>query len=828
LAPQLSDPDKAFEALVAARATGDGIQVLSANLALVQAPAKLPKHRFQMALSFSELERFVDSDQVLANLQKEFPGNLDYARERMNNAFRWLNHRHLLTLSQTFTKRFPRRPHGHFRLSQALEALGRVEEASRVADKALSIDPEGGTAEMIDHAARLAINLAGSGANIRHHQWALRERATKGRPQAWWHLCALREQTAGPEAALALVELALREHEGHTPLIHKRSQLLLTLGRIDESADVVKVAFSRKPRDMGLMVAVAMSHIRKGQPEFAIEPLQKLTDAHPRRNTAAMLVYALTICGKVERARREVSRLISAYRNDPDSLHMLCVFWLNQKAFRPADQVRRVLEEVEPRSARSLGVGLHNAIPPVEGDVEKKLAQDRKRLQTWAAQGAVEGDAINIVPFYYYHSALFSGVAARDHCRSMALDFHKAFPDLARTYRPSLSQEPKPATRSENRRRLKIGIMSPPWMTLVDGILAKLDRDLFEVVWFVCPTPNVRVPQADFDRWRNAVDKFCIVPGSSTAEIMSAIAAEELDFFSAMAFQMPAFIAAHGCLAPVQFAWGEPAWMDGTPALDYIVSWKGAEPNPASRYYNTPVVELTHPPYWADLASESDEGLDRSAFPLPPEATWYCCAQSIWKLHPAFDDIIAEILERDSNAIFILLCGNDPGVWKLHRRLNARLGDNFNRVYNLPRLPKSHAHRLLQLVDALLDSHPIGGMSSTFAALATGAPMVTLPANLPFGGWAKACLEYIELTELIAENREEFVNKALRLAHDRDWYDALSAKVRARKALVAHNQAGVEEFSRFLISAWETSQKPKGRDVRFKKVLMWLFQSKHA
>ena len=799
-----TDHDQAFRHWAALHAADDGIGALAAARSLISHTPRTRVELFRTASVLFSLDRFTETENHLVKLETANPKHVGFARKRLQCARRWQNSGLALELARSFVDRFPDAADGPFQLSVALETDGQLEEAAAMAVKAISAEPV--PPHFIGHAGRLSMNLSGSSADFDGFADRLRHLADGGAEGAWQQLCALHMQRHGPDAALTLILEARKALPNSLTLLRFHANILSQAARFSEAGELHALAHARHPRNIGVLNSAGAFNTSSGEPELAVKLLRPVMAEHPLRQTTALFITALTVCSQHEEAGTWATRLVETYSDDAESLHYLCGLWLRHGVEGPAATARTALAKVEPRSARCLGLGLYQpTVPWSETDIEARLESSRTIIRDCVRRGAAKGDLLDVQPHLFYLDPLFSGRPNRDHNATMALGLLSAFPEIG-NFRHDAPARPEPAQGTRpKRKRLKLGIMSPADMSLVDGVLAQLDRAMFEVVLFVHPTGTVRTD--DSDRWRQCVDRICIVPASSTAGLLDAIAKEDLDLFSAMAFQMAEFTAAHARLAPVQFVWAEPAWAEGAPALDYVVSWQGAEPEPAAGFYNSEVVQLKHPPYWMEFASSDRDELDRSAFDLPVNTTWYCCAQSIHKLHPAFDEIIASILERDASGIFILLCGNSSVTWRLRHRLKLRLGQRFERVHILPRLPRPKAHRLLQLADALVDSYPIGGMSSTFAALGTGVPTVTLPANVPFGRWAKACFQYVDLEDLIADSPDALVEKALRLAHDETWRASLRGRIAERKGRLERCDAGVAEFSSFLVASWERSQR---------------------
>src|SRR4029077_4382157 len=119
----------------------------------------------------------------------------------------------------------------------------------------------------------------------------------------------------------------------------------------------------------------------------------------------------------------------------------------------------------------------------------------------------------------------------------------------------------------------------------------------------------------------------------------------------------------------------------------------------------------------------------RADYALPETGTLYLCPQTPFKLHPAFDEMLAGILRRDPNGTVGLLQGKHRN-WErlLGQRFASTMPEVMDRILFIP--PQSHADfmSLNSLADVLLDPVHIGGGNTSYEGLALGVPIVTMPS----------------------------------------------------------------------------------------------------
>jgi tetratricopeptide (TPR) repeat protein len=82
-------------------------------------------------------------------------------------------------------------------------------------------------------------------------------------------------------------------------------------------------------------------------------------------------------------------------------------------------------------------------------------------------------------------------------------------------------------------------------------------------------------------------------------------------------------------------------------------------------------------------------------------------------------------------------------------------------------------------VDLMLDAWPFAGSTTTLDALSNGVPVLTMAGPASQGGdYARSLLMGCDLPELVTDNPEAFVERALELTEDLGRLDALRARVR--------------------------------------------------
>ena len=180
----------------------------------------------------------------------------------------------------------------------------------------------------------------------------------------------------------------------------------------------------------------------------------------------------------------------------------------------------------------------------------------------------------------------------------------------------------------------------------------------------------------------------------------------------------------------------------------------------------------------------------------------YSCPQTLFKLHPDFDQIIFDILDKDQKAIVYFLKDKNK-VWykKLINRLNKNKKYDSNRIIFLD--PLNYNDYLLHLgrASVLLDPIYYGAGNSFFESMLFGTPSVTLPTDHIKSRLVLGAYKQMNIKDPpIAKDTQNYVNLAINYAN-RDDISELKKKYRkaAEEKLFNTKKAG-EEFNQAILN----------------------------
>jgi predicted O-linked N-acetylglucosamine transferase (SPINDLY family) len=336
------------------------------------------------------------------------------------------------------------------------------------------------------------------------------------------------------------------------------------------------------------------------------------------------------------------------------------------------------------------------------------------------------------------------------------------------------------------------------------GLIAQLDRAQFEV--FALNLPGHAKVEDATQRWiRQRCDHWLTFDGGPERTRI-AIADLKLDilFYQDIGMVPFSYFLAFSRLAPLQcVSFGHPD-TTGIPNLDHFVSNDLYEPLDALEHYTENLFLLHDLPTLAYYYRPPVPriSITRSELGFTESDHLYVCAQTLFKLHPEFDPILAGILARDPAARIVLINGQYQG-WteQLMQRFRRAMGPLAQRITFVGRMDRERYLALLRLSDVALDTIHFNGMNSSLEALAMGTPVVTWPGRLQRGRHTQAMYRRMELSECVAGDVAAYVDIAVRIGTEPDCRQALSRSILDRSPVLFENQRVVQEFERFFQQA---------------------------
>jgi len=620
---------------------------------------------------------------------------------------------------------------------------------------------------------------------------------------AHYQMALIYENSGDHEKSLKAFEKAIKSNSGFADAWMEMGNTLTRMGRADDAIDALRQAILCNPENpyayynMGCALesagyagrprevfeeavrldatftvahyALAGSWKRLNNYREAIKSYRKVVELDPDFTAGhASLAGALREMGQADEARDSYQRAI---RLDPDNLALkikleLVLPVVPQTNAEIKAARKNMLEAV--KSLRQIGGKIKDAYTEI-GMTNFFLAYHE--LDDRELQEQVAGLMLEISPSLGW---------VAPHCRGA-------------------KNEPAP-------KRLTIGVCSAYMRhhtlgKLTLGTLQNLSRDRFEVVL-------LRLP-GDEDEMTKKIDAACdkVVQVPFDLNLARAIIADEkLDilFYPDIGMDPFTYYLAYARLAHVQItSWGHPD-TTGIPNMDYFLSCQGMEPDASEPCFSEQLVKLKDMATYYYAPCVEPERFMPNDHGVPDNGALYVCPQTLFKFHPDFDDVLAELLIADENARLLLIDDPFGGFWRdlLIKRFQKSMGDEIvSRIHFLEKMPLAAFLGLLKCADCVLDVPTFSGGNSSIEAFAHGVPIVTWPGGYLRGRITLACYKQMGVMDLVVDNRADYIALAQKLARDKSFKSDMSAKIIANMSKLFENKDMVHELEMFLVKA---------------------------
>jgi CRISPR-associated protein Csy1 len=379
-------------------------------------------------------------------------------------------------------------------------------------------------------------------------------------------------------------------------------------------------------------------------------------------------------------------------------------------------------------------------------------------------------------------------------------EFHR------RMLEPVLPRYFEPPTPHAPRERIRVGFFSHFFFNCTAGRyfrswVTDLDRTRFEVYvyytndWMANDTREIAA----------SAQVFRHLAGWPLARIAEQVAADQLDVlvYPELGMHADTYTLAGLRLAPVQCCgWGHPT-TSGHAAIDWFISCAEMEPPHAQEQYTERLALL--PGLGTRYAVPREvTPVTRAQLGIPEGTLAYLVPQSLFKIHPDNDAILADVLAANPGSVLVMFASvhervTDTFARRLQRAFIARGVDLQQRVIFLaPNLPHASYLGVNRVCDAMLDTLHWSGGNTSLDALASGLPVVTLPGTLMRGRQSAAMLSALGVGELIARDAGHYVELATQLGRRRELREELSRRIAANASALFDRPEPVKALDRFL------------------------------
>jgi predicted O-linked N-acetylglucosamine transferase (SPINDLY family) len=548
----------------------------------------------------------------------------------------------------------------------------------------------------------------------------------------------------------------------------------LAQNNLDDAADCFCRALQLKPNFAD--AHYNLGHLLKGRGELdkAIACYRRAVELKPDFIEACHgLGLALASQGRLDEAVACCRRVLELKPGSAEAHSNLGNALKEQGKLDEAVACYRRALELKPdfvEACSNLGLALGN-----QGKLDEAVACYRRALELQPGCAAA-------------HSSLLCALQCRTGVTLAALA--EAHADYDRRHAAPLGPSPQQTSvRSSEARdprgRLRLGFVSPdlgrhPVGFFLVRVLENLRREQSETICYFDRSAKDDVThrlQAAATEWRDVI-------GMSDQQLAEQIRVDRIDIL----FDLAGHTAHNRLLtfarkpAPIQITWLGYVGTTGLTAIDYLLADRHEVPPGWEAYYREKVLRLPDGYLCFDPPDEAPP-----VGPLPALAQGHAtfgCFNNRTKITSQAIGVWAEILRRMPRSRLVLKYRGLEGEG-IGRDLLAHFaaqGIEPARVDLLGWSPRKELLAHYNGIDLALDTFPYSGGLTTCEALWMGVPVITCPLETFASRHSLSHLSNVHLTETIARNLDDYVDRAVSLASDLPRLVALRAGLRQRTA----------------------------------------------
>lgn len=325
---------------------------------------------------------------------------------------------------------------------------------------------------------------------------------------------------------------------------------------------------------------------------------------------------------------------------------------------------------------------------------------------------------------------------------------------------------------------IKVGYISPDLRRHSVGIIMssifKGHSDNIELFLYSLSPEKDDITAEIASSTNNFYDIFGL-PDSEASELIESHGIDVLvDLAGYTAFSKPKILAYNP--APVQIHMMGQTSSLCSDNINYFLGSKNFAPDDKfEEFFDENVVLMPNMHMAMDKFYESKEYPSKTELNLPEDKFVLYSFATEYRMDKEYFDLVSRILKSSEDSIFWLKCTNQ----KYHNKILSyfdRVGVCKDRIYfdNNSDLTSNWQHKN---ADLMLDSLRISGCTSIFLALQVGLPVVVYEGNAPWERHSSSILRDSGLDDLVAVNLDDYAEKVIKLADDKEYYSIIRDKV---------------------------------------------------
>lgn len=637
------------------------------------------------------------------------------------------------------------------------------------------------------------------------------------------HLGIVLQSLGDSEGALASLHEAVRLAPGDSAARHNLGVVLQERGQWPEAIEQFSAALAIKPDYHDARLKLGHALYRLGQVDQAIALFDRTTRAQPNNALAhCSLGIAYQTQRKLDAAVACFRRAIAvqpdfaeAHYNLGNALRALGNHEEAVTAFRTAARHRPGMVEAQIALANAHLVLVQ---PDESADAARRAIElDPNSGQAHGALAAAlqfQGDMQGAIDAFRRAAELAPTDATAHSHLLYSLNFSPATAptalfaehlEWARRHAEPLTAAASPhAHRRDPQRRLRIGYVSSHFRehavsAFAEPMIAAHDREQFDIYLYA----GVTDPDATSWRYRTGGNTWRSIVGKSNAEIDDLIRGDEIDILVDLAGHIGGnYLGIFARKpAPIQVTYLGYQNTTGMSAMDYRLTDEHADPlGQTDAHYSEKLVRLPRS-FFCYTGPVPTPPVNESPA-LASGTVTFASLNHISKLTPEAFETWARILLAVPNSRLVTLAYQGGKLERTVRDIMAKAGVDDRRISLVDKRPRFHYLRLHHSLDIALDTFPFNGHTTVCDALWMGVPSIMMQGETYASRFGGSTLVNVGLADLIARDKDEYVELAVNLACDVPRLAELRRQLRPK--LQASPLMDARGFTQHLEAAYRT------------------------
>ena len=377
---------------------------------------------------------------------------------------------------------------------------------------------------------------------------------------------------------------------------------------------------------------------------------------------------------------------------------------------------------------------------------------------------------------------------------------------LSRKYYYSNYQSNKKIEPIKQNKKIKIGYISAdfrnhPVSLLLTRVIELHDKSKFDIYAYSLGREEDEMTI----RLKKAFDKYINIGDLTDIEVINLIRKDNINIaIDLMGYTKNARVNLFAKrIAPKQISFlGYPGTTGGD-AIDYLIADEYIIPEKLSKFYSENILYMPRTFLPFDNTTKIEEkDISRKDYGLPEDKFILAAFHRIEKINPKVLDLWSKVLTKLDKAVLWIQEPFSDAKENLFYEFNKR-GINEEKIYFAKKTKNLSDHLLRHnLADIFIDTFFYSSHSTGIFALWTGLPVVTIKGLNFASRVVPSLLENLSMTELIANDDEEYIRIITNLYEDRDLLKDFKDKlgIQKKKNKVFDSEFFVRELEKIYLS----------------------------